>query len=64
MPKFDPDADVNGLALTVPTWTNSIEKTRSKTDLKGISDRARKGLQVVLVDLRTTINTLLEAMED
>ena len=45
MPKFDPDADVNGLALTVPTWTNSIEKTRSKTDLKGISDRARKGLQ-------------------
>lgn len=64
MPEYDPDADVNGLALTVPTWTNSIEKTRSKTDLRGISDRARKGLQVVLIDLQTTINTLLEAMED
>lgn len=64
MPEYDPDADVNGLALTVPTWTNSIEKTRSKTDLREISDRARKELQVVLVDLRATINTLLAAMED
>lgn len=64
MPEYDPDADVNGLALTVPTWTTSIEKTRSKTDLKEISDQARKGLRVVLVDLRATINTLLMAMED
>lgn len=64
MPEFDPDADVNGLALTVPTWTNSIEKTRSKANLSEISERARKELQVVLVDLRATINTLLAAMED
>jgi hypothetical protein len=41
MPEFDPDAEVASLALTMPSWTDSIKRTHNHTDFSIITDRAR-----------------------
>ncbi len=59
MPAFDPDAEINGLALTIPTWINSISRTKSNIDLDIVSPGARKKLETVLRDLIDSIGVLL-----
>ena len=41
MPKFDPDASVTELYLTIPSWISSITRTQKNSDLSIISDNAR-----------------------
>lgn len=37
MPAYDPDAEVAGLTLTIPSWMSSIERTRNMAHLASIS---------------------------
>ena len=48
MPDYDPDAEITGLTLTIPSWTNSINRTRNNSILKTVSIKARMNLQHVL----------------
>ena len=64
MPAFDPDADINGLALTIPSWSSSISRVSTKTDLSIISDTARARLIKELNMLVSRINELLAAVEE
>lgn len=64
MPEFDPDADVIGLTLTIPSWSNSIIRTRKKANLSIISDGARLRLQKALTDLQATISEMLTAIKE
>lgn len=59
MPAFDPDAEINGLALTVPTWISLVSRTRTSIDLGIISPGARKRLETVLRDLMDNIGVIL-----
>lgn len=64
MPAFDPDADINVLTLTIPSWSSSIDRVRKKTDLSIISTHAREGLVRQLHSLIGHVNDLLGAVKE
>lgn len=51
MPVFDPDAEVIGLSLTIPSWASSICRVENTTDFTVVSQSAKQKLQSVLIDL-------------
>lgn len=63
MPAFDPDADINVLSLTIPSWSSSISRVRTKTDLSIVTENAKLGLIHELQSLLTCIKDMLEALE-
>ena len=64
IPDFDPDAEITGLTLTIPSWASSIRRMHSNTDMSTISLKARKGLEHALGNLQTTIEELLRAIKE
>lgn len=62
MPAFDPDMELNGLALTIPTWTAAIARAESKSDMALVSDKAkdqvRKSLKYLEDQIQKTLETL------
>lgn len=63
MPEFDPDAEVVGVALTVPSWTSSINRIVN-SDLGSVSESARHKLLQVLLELQNTIITMINAIRE
>lgn len=59
MPDFDPDAAVASLALTIPSWVRSIQRTESNTTFPHISNKARQQLIMELESLTATIESIL-----
>lgn len=64
MPAFDPDAEIIGLTLTIPSWGSSIERIRTKTDLAIVSENARRKLTDALMDLQQKIDDMLDAIKE
>ena len=64
MPQYDPDAEISSLALTIPSWVSSIDRTMTVSDLATVSENARERLRKQLVDLKETINDMLNAMKE
>lgn len=64
MPAFDPDAEITGLTLTIPSWASSIDRTRSKADLSIVSDRARDRLAEALTELQGKVSDMLTALKE
>ena len=63
MPRFDPDMEFRGLALTIPTWMNAIARTRAKTDIDLVSEPTKAQLAVILHRLEDQITQTLEVIE-
>ena len=63
MPDYDPDAEVIGLALTIPSWDSSIKRINN-TNLRIVSDAARSQLRNALLDLQKSIITIIEAIKE
>ena len=59
MPAFDPDAEVTGLELTIPSWINSICKLKNNVDLGIVSPETRKRLETVLSELMKSIRIMM-----
>lgn len=64
MPDYDPDAEITGLTLTIPSWTSSINRTRNNSNMKTVSLKARMSLQHALFNLQATIDELLQAIKE
>ena len=64
MPTFDPDADITVLTLTIPSWSSSINRVRTKTDLSIVSPAARNDLARELHLLINHIKEMLSAIEE
>ena len=62
MPKYDPDAYVNSLCMTINSWVSSIERVNQKTNFSTISNRAMLELMKQLTILDRTINTLQKSL--
>ena len=62
MPKYDPDMELNGLALTIPTWTAAIARAESKSDMDLVSDKAKDQVRKSLKYLEDQIQKTLEAL--
>lgn len=64
MPAFDPDAEITGLTLTIPSWASSIDRMRTKTNLSIVSGSAKDKLIAALFDLQTRIDEMLSAIKE
>ncbi len=64
MPAFDPDAEINGLTLTIPTWISSIVRAKDSVDLGIVSPIARRKLEKVLCDLMDNIGIILSMIKE
>ena len=50
-PMHDPDAEIAGLTLTVPSWVSSIERARNNADMNAASTGAKSRLEEALLSL-------------
>ena len=64
MPAYDPDAQVSSLALTVPSWSSSIDRVTESTNFSKISNAARNRLMRSLNQLNSSIELIKLAIEE
>lgn len=64
MPVFDPDAEINSLALTIPSWVSSIDRTRTTANYSLLTQKGRDQLEVELYKLEKEIQTMLRALKE
>ena len=58
MPEYDPDAEITGLTLTIPSWISSLDRVAKGTDFSAVSGSARSKLQNVLAQLQESIREI------
>ncbi len=58
MPAYDPDAKLNEILLTVPTWKKQLDRMLEKDDFTDSSQEARYQLFRVLSELQSSISKL------
>ena len=63
MPKYDPDAAVSSLALTVPSWSESIRRVRERSVLSEVSQKAADNLIFQLGILEKSIQIIKNELE-
>lgn len=64
MPDFDPDAEINSLALTVPSWISSIKRTHSTANFSLATIEGRSQLERELYQLQKAIEIMLHALKE
>ncbi len=62
MPEFDPDAELNSVALTIPSWISSIERAYKKSNFALVSGKTKHEVQKAALELQSTIKKLLTAI--
>jgi len=58
-PPYDPDAQVNTLAFTVPSWVSMVDRVSACTDFHEISSASRNKLIEELSKIRAAANNML-----
>ncbi|MCX4376041.1 MAG: hypothetical protein OSJ61_07705 [Lachnospiraceae bacterium] len=64
MPTFDPDAPVTELALTIPSWLGSINRTIKNTNFTTVSKPAKNKLFTVITKLEISLKDILELLKE
>ena len=64
MPAFDPDAEVAGLTLTIPSWMSSIDRTKNNANLNSVSSMAKGRLEEALESLESKVQEMLKAIKE
>ncbi len=62
MPAFDPDAEINSLALTIPSWISSINRTRFTAKFPLLTSKGRDQLENELYQLQEAAQMMLLAL--
>lgn len=62
MPAFNPDMELQGLTLTMPTWMMAMERAIRRSDMTLVTDGAKGDLRSALMKLDEQIKTTLEAL--
>ncbi|MCC8101677.1 MAG: hypothetical protein LIP11_05255 [Clostridiales bacterium] len=63
VPAYDPDAEISSLALTIPSWISSIERTKSLADFPKTTDGAREKLRQELFALHKAVYNFQKILE-
>lgn len=64
MPAFDPDAEINSLALTIPSWISSINRTRSTAKFTLLTSKGRNQLEQELYQLQKEVQIMIHALRE
>ena len=59
-PAFDPDAEITGLALTIPSWCSSMERVRHTINPDIVSENAKSRLRSSLILLTDEVKKVEE----
>lgn len=63
MPTYDPDAEINSLSFTIPTWTSSLAAVLEHIDFSQCTAQARSSLIKTLKDLKKQITKFAKKAE-
>ena len=63
-PMHDPDAEIAGLTLTVPSWVSSIERARNNADMNAASTSAKSKLEEALLSLQEKVSEILSEIRE
>ena len=63
MPKYDPDGYVSSLALTIPSWSDTIRRVRERSNMEDVSPGAAKKLIFQLGILERNIQIIRTELE-
>ena len=63
-PKHDPDAEIAGLTLTVPSWVSSIERARNHANMNAASTDAKSRLEEALLSLQEKVSEMLSDIRE
>lgn len=63
VPKYDPDAEITSLTLTIPSWISYIQRTCNNATFELISDNAKEKLALQLSELYNAVYTIQNALE-
>lgn len=64
MPDYDPDADLAGLKLTIPSWIGSIERVRNSGNFEKATNNMKIQLMSALKELNSSVENILKLMEE
>lgn len=64
MPTYDPDAEISSLALTIPSWRASIDRTRNAANMQNVSATAKAYLLQELTSLRNAVNQMVTSVKE
>ena len=64
MPTFDPDAEINSLALTIPSWISSINRTRVTAKFTLLTSKGRNQLEQELYQLQKEVQIMLHTLRE
>ncbi len=64
MPAYDPDSEVTGLMLTIPSWKSSIERTLLNSNMTEVSITIKGLFREALSDLKEEIDKALETIKE
>ena len=64
MPKYDPDADLNGLRYTVGAWRKAIARASIQANLKQASESGKEDLKQALTKLIAETQCLCRMLEE
>ena len=59
VPAFDPDAEIVGLALTIPSWLSSLERVRKAMNPAIASEKSKQMLSLSLHNIIEEIENML-----
>ena len=62
MPQPDPDLEINSLALTVPSWIDTMNRVKDKADFIYSSHRSRQNLLAEMWVLMETVDGIIDIL--
>ncbi len=63
MPAYDPDADIMGLAMTIPSWIKALNRAVDHTDMSAVTPKGRTAFRDRLFALDDTVIKIISLME-
>lgn len=64
MPVYSPDAEIESLTLTIPSWNSSVSRIFNDTEMRNISQKAKTQLLQEATSLKESIELLILAIEE
>ena len=64
VPDYDPDLEISSLALTIPSWINTINRTQKAVHNQDTSTEKRNKLIAQLLNLQSAISDLLRIVKE
>lgn len=64
MPKYDPDAEVSSLSLTIPSWISSINRAAQRTNFEKITPEASERLKEQLDQLGDAVSKVRKYLKE